>query len=314
LNLFNNADMNATLAEIPVAPRLELSGAAATNHPPPPLPTARGDVNSQGKRIQDLIGKIGALPDVQARELLQECLQSVLMLHEEGLARMMLLIRNAGAAGREVSEALLKDKLVRGLLLIHSLHPVSLEKRLKEALDKVRPYMESHGGNVELIALENDHARLRLEGTCKSCPSSSVTMELAVRQAVEEACPDLLGFEVEGVVAQSATTDHAPAEGPKWNVLEDLGEVDEGELRSIEVDDAHVLLMKTGGNLYAYRNICPACGTRLDEGTLKLNILKCVRGHEFDARRAGICEGRPEVHLEPFPLLSANGTVRISVR
>jgi Fe-S cluster biogenesis protein NfuA/nitrite reductase/ring-hydroxylating ferredoxin subunit len=281
--------------------------------PPPPNPappaTARGNVNTQGKGIEDLIGKIAAFPDLQARDLLQECLQSVLMLHEEGLSRMMQLIKNAGAAGREVSDALLRDKLVRGLLLIYSLHPVSLEKRLREALEKVGPYMQSHGGNVELIALENGHARLRLEGTGKSCPPSPVNMELAVRQAVEEACPDLLGFDVEG----AATTGHQPAEAPRWTVLEDMDDVDEGELRSIEVNDVPVLAMKTGGNLYAYRNICPACGTRLDEGTLKLNILKCARGHAFDARRAGICTERREIHLESFPLLSADGTVKISV-
>jgi len=35
-----------------------------------------------------------------------------------------------------------------------------------------------------------------LEGTCKTCPSSTITLELAVRRAVEEACPDLAGFEV----------------------------------------------------------------------------------------------------------------------
>jgi Fe-S cluster biogenesis protein NfuA len=58
--------------------------------------------------------------------------------------------------------------------------------------------MRSHGGNIELLSLENDVARLKLEGTCKTCPSSTVTLELAFRRAVEEACPDLFGFEVVG--------------------------------------------------------------------------------------------------------------------
>ena len=60
--------------------------------------------------------------------------------------------------------------------------------------------MASHGGNVELLSLENEVARLRLQGACKTCPSSTITMELALRQAIEEACPDLAGFEVEGTV------------------------------------------------------------------------------------------------------------------
>ena len=59
--------------------------------------------------------------------------------------------------------------------------------------------MESHGGNVELISLEDGVARLRLEGSCDGCPASSSTLELAIKTALEEAAPDLLGIEVEGL-------------------------------------------------------------------------------------------------------------------
>jgi Fe-S cluster biogenesis protein NfuA/nitrite reductase/ring-hydroxylating ferredoxin subunit len=271
-------------------------------------------VNQQGKRIHALVERIDSLPDAAARELVHECLQSILALHGDGLARILQLVKNAGGAGQEIKDALLRDKLVRGLLLIHGLHPVPLETRLREALEKIRPYMKSHGGNVELIHLENDLAKLRLEGTCKSCPSSSVTMELAVRQAVEEACPDLLGFEVEGVVAQSAATNHTPAEAPKWTVMDNFVQLQDGEMRVMEVAAVPVLFVKAIGHLYAYRNHCPACATRLDAAVLESKILNCRLGHRFDVQRAGLCPDNPEIHLEPFPLLAANGTVRISVR
>ena len=58
-----------------------------------------------------------------------------------------------------------------------------------EALDSVRPYMESHGGNVELLGLEDGVARIRLQGSCDGCPASSATLELAIKQALEEAAP-----------------------------------------------------------------------------------------------------------------------------
>ena len=84
-------------------------------------------------------------------------------------------------------------------ITIQSVHSVPVtEQRLKDALDQVHPYMQSHGGSVELISLQGDFARLRLSGSCKSCPSSQVTLELAVRKALEENCPDLAGFEVVG--------------------------------------------------------------------------------------------------------------------
>jgi Fe-S cluster biogenesis protein NfuA len=159
-----------------------------------------GGSHSREKHIQKLVEQIEAFPNADARALLHECLQSVLALYGDGLARVLQLVNNAGADGEKVHEALIHDKLLRGLLLIHGLHPQSLEARLQEALGKIRPYLQSHGGNVELLALENDVAKLRLQGTCKTCPSSTITLELAVRQAIESACPDLLGFEVEGVL------------------------------------------------------------------------------------------------------------------
>ena len=169
-----------------------------------------GSISHEGQRLEELIERVEALPDPEARELAQDCLHSVLQLHGEGLGRILQLVKNAGVDGEKVREALLRDKLVRGLLLIHGLHPLSLEERLKGALDKIRPYLKSHGGDVELVALQDDVARLRLRGTCKSCPSSSVTLELAVRQVIEEACPDLAGFEVEELKPEPAQ----PAPGP----------------------------------------------------------------------------------------------------
>ena len=59
--------------------------------------------------------------------------------------------------------------------------------------------MESHGGNVELLSLEDGVARISLQGSCSDCAASSVTLELAIKQALEEAAPDLEGLEVEGV-------------------------------------------------------------------------------------------------------------------
>jgi Fe-S cluster biogenesis protein NfuA len=163
--------------------------------------SASDELNQHGKRVQEFIAQIEAHADPAARALLQECMQEVLGFYGQGLARVLEVVENP--KNRTPYEALLHDPVVRGLLLIHGLHPMPLEARLREALDKVRPYMESHGGNVELLSLENDVARLRLVGHCKDCPSSAVTLELALKQAIAEACPDLVSFEVEGVSESS---------------------------------------------------------------------------------------------------------------
>ena len=86
------------------------------------------------------------------------------------------------------------------LMLIHDLYPVGLAERVDEALAAVRPYMESHGGDVELLGLADGVARIRLSGSCDGCPASASTLELAIKQALDEHAPDLEALEVEGGV------------------------------------------------------------------------------------------------------------------
>ncbi len=162
------------------------SGQAAT----PP-----SDPREMTARLQQLIDQIQSQPNPAARALLQELLESLLAFYGDGLSRVLGHIQASDGEGK-ILDKLLHDQTVSGLLLIHGLHPLPLETRLLGALETVRPYMQSHGGSIELLSLEGEVARVKLQGTCKTCPSSTITLELAVRRAVEEACPDLLGFEV----------------------------------------------------------------------------------------------------------------------
>ncbi|MEA2155332.1 MAG: hypothetical protein QOE11_1472, partial [Solirubrobacteraceae bacterium] len=113
------------------------------------------------------------------------------------------VLEDAGDSGLPIRDALLEDGIVASLLLIHGLYPVSLEERVVQALDSMRPYMATHGGTVELLGVEDGVARLRLGGSCKGCPSSAATLEFAIKEAIDIAAPDLLGLEVEGVVGLS---------------------------------------------------------------------------------------------------------------
>src|SRR6201999_2542371 len=132
---------------------------------------------------------------------------AVVQMYGAGLERIVeILVQTLGPGdpdGRRIADALSDDDLVSTLLLIHDLHPVPLEDRVRAALDSVRPYMESHGGNVELLSLQDGIATIHLRGSCSDCSASAVTLELAIKQALEEAAPDLEGLEVLGVAAQT---------------------------------------------------------------------------------------------------------------
>ena len=80
-------------------------------------------------------------------------------MHGAALERMLAVIGRNGAAGATIVDQLTRDELVASVLLLYDLHPVDLETRVRGALDKTRPYLKSHGGNVELVGI--DEARVR---------------------------------------------------------------------------------------------------------------------------------------------------------
>jgi Fe-S cluster biogenesis protein NfuA/nitrite reductase/ring-hydroxylating ferredoxin subunit len=277
------------------------------------------ELNQIGKRVQELVGQVESWPDPAARALVRECLRSVLGFYEQGLTRVLEVVEEADTSNGKVFQSLIDDNVVSGLLLIHGLHPEDVETRLGKALDKVRPYLKSHGGNVELIRLENEKAILRLEGTCKSCPSSTVTMELAVRRAIEELCPDLAGFEVEGAGKGAETTKPLPnpeisPNAPSWTLIEDISQFQSGEAKAMVVAGLTLMVCRVNGNLYAYRNICPACGLPLVEGVMEKNHLGCKHGHQYDVLCAGRGLEDSNIHLTPLPLLLQGNTAKIFMR
>jgi Fe-S cluster biogenesis protein NfuA/nitrite reductase/ring-hydroxylating ferredoxin subunit len=275
------------------------------------------------ERLQELLARVGSIDDAPAREAAEELVSTLMELYGEGLHRIVVALEEAGPEAHGIRDALMEDGVVASLLLIHGLFPVDLRTRVEEALDRVRPYMRSHGGNVDLVSLEGDVARLRLEGSCDGCPASVSTLELAVKQALEEAAPDLLGIEVEGLVeAAAAPSIRRPlplvSEEPQrsgWTDVEGLSEVASGTMRSIVVAGTRVLVARVGGVLLAYRDSCAGCGSPLAPGALRDGVLACPScERRFELPLAGRVVGHEEsLQLKPIPLLAENGTVKLAL-
>ena len=140
-------------------------------------------------RIEQLLEEVEGLADPAARETALELVQRLLDLYGDGLAR--IVDRVAEHDDGTLAEELAGDELVAHLLLLHGLHPVPLERRVRGALAEVRPYLETHGGNVELLGIDEGVVRLQLQGSCSGCPSSAVTLKHAVEEAIHKAAPDV---------------------------------------------------------------------------------------------------------------------------
>jgi Fe-S cluster biogenesis protein NfuA/nitrite reductase/ring-hydroxylating ferredoxin subunit len=300
--------------------------------------TAPADVHEeelQGRvaRIDRLVAELDALADPTARVVASEVIQAVLDLHREALDRMLGSIAADGELGDVLLAAFAADPLVGHTLLLHGLHPVDLRTRVESALESVRPYMRSHSGGVELLSVEGDAVRLRLEGSCHGCPSSAMTMRLAVEKAILEAAPDVASIEVEGVAEAPARPErrqlipvavagngHAPTAPSRarmspegWARLDTLTTLAEGEVRRIEVDGTALLACRLDEALYAYRARCPVCESAMWNAELTADSLVCPGCERaFDVRRAGRSAQTPYL-LEAVPLLEEGTSVRVAI-
>jgi Fe-S cluster biogenesis protein NfuA/nitrite reductase/ring-hydroxylating ferredoxin subunit len=269
-------------------------------------------------RIQDLQERLDATPDSPAKDLAGELVGAVVSLYGDGLERIV------DALGDRADE-LVDDPVVATLLLIHDLHPVPLGERVQAALDSVRPYMESHGGNVELLSLEQGIARIHLRGSCSDCSASSVTLELAIKQALEEMAPDLEGLQVEGVAPQAVPGQGLPmATGldlpvitsppPAWRELPAGAAPAPGARQGATLSGHPLVIANVDGTLLAFRDRCAGCGEPLRDGRLEGGILGCPAcGRTFLLNRAGRSLDDESLQLEPVPLLRDGAQVRVAV-
>ena len=262
-------------------------------------------------RVQELTGRLEDLDHPICRDLAEELTSAVVQMYGAGLERIVEL------ADEDTRDALAADDLVASLLLIHDLYPVPLEERVHQALETVRPYMESHGGNVELLGIDDGIAKLRLEGSCKSCRASSSTLELAVKQALQEAAPDLEGMDVEGLPEPEDEITGTPLPivhvngAPAWHTLGVDAPV---ALVATDVDGVPLIVANVDGTLLAYRNACADCGGALDAGALDDGALACPGcGRRYFLPQAGRSMDDDHLQLQPVPLLREQEAIKVAL-
>lgn len=278
--------------------------------PIPDLPEQDARWRTAGDRIQNLLQACAAGGSV-ALDRAEQLVREVTDLYGAALARMLQISASADPA---VAEAVAADDLVASLLLVHGLHPHPVERRIADALDRVRPYLGSHGGDVHLLEVAPPVVRLRFAGSCKSCPSSAVTLELAIEDAIMAAAPEISSIDV---VIEDSAAQVIPAESllarlhgdghrhATWQPVPALAELVPGEVGGFSVAGVAVLACRIGDEFFAYRDGCPHCGSRFAGAALSGSELRCPHcGTGFDVVHAGTAvHVATGLHLEPIPVL-----------
>lgn len=292
------------------------------------MPQEVQEHHRQEARIETLVQEVAEFSDPHARATAEELVQALLNMYGEGLARLLELTADTEASGLALIDTFASDELLSSLFLLHGLHPIDIETRVLEALDGVRPYLKSHGGNVELVKVEAGIAHLRLEGSCHGCPSSTMTLKLAIEEAIYKAAPDLDGLQVEGVTEPPARPGtpitfvprkHKDSTRPTqkdsaWSVVEGLHSFASNTFMVIAVQNTPVLFCQIADTYYAYHNRCSNCNAPLDGSKLEGTTLSCsICGRHYDVCHAGRCLDAPNLFLEAVPLLVEGGKVKVAL-
>ncbi|QUR66972.1 NifU family protein [Mycobacterium spongiae] len=275
-----------------------------------------------GDRIQTLLDSCAA-SGAAAHERAQQLVREVVELYGAGLQRIMRIANDPVLA-----ERLATDDLVASLLLVHGLHPHDVHRRVSDALDRVRPYLGSHGGDVDLLEIAPGEgpgeivARLAFTGNCRSCPSSAVTLELAVDDAVRAAAPEISSIEVvaaepaPGVIAAESLLARVHSNGhsaTRWRPVPELADLEPGEVAGFHVTETTLLACRVDDETFAYRDHCPVCDDSLAGAVLQEAMVRCPRCQTgFDVAHAGA--GPDGTHLDPLPLLTRDGVLSVALR
>lgn len=178
------------------------------------------DFQVKVQRIGELVGELDKISDPESRASAKALVQLLLDLHAVGLERVMEIVSksddssSAGSAHEIPRQHLIddlgRDPLVSSLLVLYGLHPMDLESRVAQAVEKVQPRVRKGGGELELLRIENGVVSLRLQVTGHGCGSTKSTLKAMVEDALYEGAPDLSKLLIEGLDEEAGASGFVP--------------------------------------------------------------------------------------------------------
>ncbi|OUL32402.1 hypothetical protein BV372_19200 [Nostoc sp. T09] len=242
-------------------------------------------------------------------------------LHKVALKR---LIQNLKEESMSALRLAVADEVVYAVLLYHELvkpPKPPLEQRIQTALDEVRPGLQSHNGDVELVAIKlPDTVEVRLIGTCSNCPASTLTLSQGVEQFIKSHCPEITTVIAvnSGPVVDSSksnlTSPFSPQRGSTWIRVATVDKIPKAGVLAVKVAGTSLILYRQGINIRCYHNTCTHLGATLDEGQVENGIITCP-AHGFQYRlESGECVTVPGVSLQSYPLQIKEDKVFVQLR
>lgn len=232
------------------------------------------------------------------------------------------------------------------LLSMYGLAPVDERIEAEEALDEIRPYIEGHGGALELVDVQDGVISVRMSGACNGCAASAMTLRRGIEGKLRERLDwfkEVVALEPEddeaeqagagaslpllhiepmskaGEQSGAATAELLQIEKLRRPVFVEVGAFDdlaEGALKAVDVEGRSVLVLKLDGEPYAFVNICPSAGARLplDGAKVSGSVIVCPwHNCAYDARSGKRVDDEPDAPaLAVVPIAVIDGALQVA--
>ncbi len=265
------------------------------------------DFEQLAERVDRAIAEVQSLePEVRAKAMTLK--SAIEEFHKIGLTHIVKTLKN-DANGKQLLFNLVDEPTVYALFAMHGLVRADLKTQVSRVIEMVRPYMQSHGGDVTLVDVQGKTVFVQLSGNCNGCSMSSVTLRNTVEESLREHVPEVEKVEVVPNAPEAAgwvqlQTSPAADEDHGWVVGPLISKLSEGKPYAFENGNDKILLISTKKGIRAYRNACAHQGLPLDGGILdeESSTITCPwHGFQYDSE-SGECFSAPQCQLEPFPL------------
>ncbi len=274
----------------------------------------RPDVQSLAKRVDDAVQAVRDLKG-DAREKALAMKTAIEEFHKSALTQVIQILK-ADPRGKELLFEMVDQPDIYALLSMHGLIRPDLGSRVRKVIENVRPYMQSHGGDVELLEVTSDTVRLRLAGACNGCSMSAVTLRNGVEEALRENVPEITQIEVvpnEPTPALISVESIVNAQQKGWITGPHAEALEDGKPLRMEGENGGILLIRMGNQIQAFRNACAHMGLPLEGGMVdkEAGTITCPwHGFRFDCR-TGECLTAPHAQLESVPLRIEEGIIHV---
>ncbi len=288
--------------------------APAVEPEPDPFAVAARAVDEATDALDDLAP--------EARDAAVALKDAVEAFHRPALVEIVQALK-ADPRGKELLFELVDVPAVRAVFALQGIIKADPTTRAMQALESVRPYLQSHGGDVELLDVTGSVATVRLLGSCNGCSMSAVTLRDGVTEALVERVPEIETVEVaEDQPSEAfiplASVGRRTAEQKGWVPGPKVVDVEPGQMlrfdATVDGIDESVVVTNVKNRFAAFRNACVHQGLSLDGGMLDDGLVVCPwHGFRFDAS-TGECVTAPGAQLEQIPLRIDDGTIWLRVR